>query len=54
MALDNVSGLFGKLLPMGIGFAAQAFGLQWAMWLLLVGPIALFIGLPRQRLTSNV
>jgi FSR family fosmidomycin resistance protein-like MFS transporter len=54
MALDNVSGLFGKLLPLGVGFAAQAFGLQWAMWLLLAGPIALFIGLPRKRLVSNV
>jgi MFS transporter, FSR family, fosmidomycin resistance protein len=53
MALDNVSGLFGKLLPLGIGFAAQAFGLQWAMWLLLAGPIALLIGLPRRHLNSN-
>jgi FSR family fosmidomycin resistance protein-like MFS transporter len=54
MALDNVSGLFGKFLPLGIGFAAQAFGLQWAMWLLLAGPIALFIGLPRKHPKSNV
>lgn len=48
MALDNVSGLFGKFLPFGIGLAAQAFGLQWAMWFLLAGPIALFIGLPKR------
>jgi FSR family fosmidomycin resistance protein-like MFS transporter len=54
MALDNVSGLFGKFLPLGIGVAAQAFGLQWAMWFLLAGPIALLIGLPRKRLNSNV
>ena len=54
MALDNVSGLFGKFLPLGIGIAAQAFGLQWAMWFLLAGPIALFIGLPRKYPTSNV
>ncbi len=47
LALDTVSGLFGKLLPFGIGLAAQVFGLQWAMWLLLAGPVALFIGLPR-------
>jgi FSR family fosmidomycin resistance protein-like MFS transporter len=53
MALDNVSGLFGKLLPLGIGLAAQAFGLQSAMWLLLAGPIALFIGLPRKSQKSN-
>jgi FSR family fosmidomycin resistance protein-like MFS transporter len=52
MALENVSGLFGQFLPLGIGLAAQAFGLQWAMWLLLAGPIALFIGLP-QHLRSE-
>ncbi len=48
LALNNVSGLFGKLLPFGIGLAAQLFGLQWAMWLLMAGPIALLIGLPRK------
>jgi len=47
-ALDNVSGLIGKLIPFGIGIAAQAFGLGAAMWLLLAGPIALLIGLPRK------
>lgn len=48
LALDNVSGMFGKLLPLGIGLAAQAYGLQSAMWLLLAGPIVLLIGLPRR------
>ena len=48
LTLDNVSGLFGKLIPFGIGLAAQAFGLGMAMWLLLAGPIALLIGLPRR------
>jgi FSR family fosmidomycin resistance protein-like MFS transporter len=47
-ALDNVSGLIGKLIPFGIGIAAQTFGLGAAMWLLLAGPIALLIGLPRK------
>lgn len=47
-ALDNVSGMFGKLIPLGIGLAAQTFGLNVAMWFLLAGPIALFIGLPRK------
>ena len=47
-ALDNVSGLIGKLIPFGIGVAAQALGLASAMWLLLAGPIALLIGLPRR------
>ncbi|MGE5249506.1 MAG: MFS transporter [Bacteroidota bacterium] len=47
-ALDNVSGMFGRLLPLGIGLAAQAFGLQAAMWLLLAGPVALLVGLPKR------
>jgi FSR family fosmidomycin resistance protein-like MFS transporter len=50
LTLDNVSGLFGKLIPFGIGLTAQAFGIGTAMWLLLAGPIVLFIGLPRKKL----
>ena len=48
-ALDNVGGMFGKLIPFGIGLAAQAFGLGAAMWLLLAGPLALLLGLPRRK-----
>ncbi len=47
MALDNIFGLFGKLMPFGIGLAADAFGLTTAMWLLLAGPVAMLVGLPR-------
>lgn len=54
LTLDNVSGLFGKLIPFGIGLAAHNFGIGTAMWLLLVGPIALFIGLPRKGQKSKV
>jgi FSR family fosmidomycin resistance protein-like MFS transporter len=50
-ALSSVSGIAGKLIPLGMGLTAQAYGLQTAMWLLLAGPIALLIGLPR-RLTK--
>lgn len=49
IALGNVAGLFGKLLPFGIGLAAQAWGLQWAMWLLLAGPLVLLVGLPSSK-----
>ena len=49
LALDNVSGLFGKLIPFGIGLAAQTFGIGSAMWILIAGPLALFIGLPRKH-----
>jgi FSR family fosmidomycin resistance protein-like MFS transporter len=47
-ALGSISGMIGKLIPLGIGLAAQAYGLQTAMWLLLAGPVALLIGLPRR------
>jgi len=52
LALDSITGLFGKLIPFGIGLAAQVFGLGFAMWLLLAGPIVLLIGLPRKKLPS--
>lgn len=44
-AVGNVTGFFGKLLPFGIGLAANAFGLGAAMWVLLAGPVALWLGL---------
>ena len=47
-ALGSLSGMIGKLIPLGIGLDAQAYGLQTAMWLLIAGPIALLIGLPRK------
>jgi FSR family fosmidomycin resistance protein-like MFS transporter len=54
-ALDNVSGLIGKLIPFSIGLVAQRFGLGSAMWLLLAGPIVLLLGLPRRvELPSDV
>jgi FSR family fosmidomycin resistance protein-like MFS transporter len=49
MALDNLTGLVGGLLPFAIGLAADAFGLGTAIWLLLAGPVALLVGLPRRR-----
>lgn len=48
MAVDSVTGLAGSLLPLSIGLAAAQVGLGAAMWLLLLGPIALLIGLPRR------
>lgn len=53
IALGNAAGLLGKLLPFGIGLAAQEFGLGPAMWLLLAGPIALILGLPRKTLQAD-
>jgi FSR family fosmidomycin resistance protein-like MFS transporter len=49
MALENITGVVGSLLPFFIGLAADGFGLNNAIWLLLAGPIALFIGLPCRK-----
>jgi len=53
MALDNIAGFVGGLLPLSIGLAADAFGLRTAIWLLLAGPIALLIGLPRDTISPQ-
>lgn len=47
LAASNVAGLAGSLFPLAIGGVAQVAGLDAAMWLLLAGPLALLIGLPR-------
>ncbi|HSA99336.1 MAG TPA: MFS transporter [Anaerolineales bacterium] len=55
MALGSVTAPLAKFFPFLIGLLADQFGLQTAMWLLLLGPVALFIGLPRRsaRLTPD-
>ncbi len=45
LALGSFAGLMGSTMPLVIGLAADAFGLDVAIWLLLAGPIALLIGL---------
>ncbi|MFL5732616.1 MAG: MFS transporter [Chloroflexia bacterium] len=49
MAVSNVFGLAGSLIPLALGAIAQRFGLQPMMWLLLAGPIALLVGLPKNK-----
>jgi len=53
MALSNVGGVLGGLFPFVIGLLAEHFGLNIAMWFMLLGPIALIIGLPRRRRTDS-
>ncbi|MBI4928398.1 MAG: MFS transporter [Anaerolineae bacterium] len=53
MTVGNIAGWFGKLIPLRIGLAAQRFGLDAAMWLLLAGPLALLIGLPGREQRSQ-
>jgi FSR family fosmidomycin resistance protein-like MFS transporter len=49
MAVGNVVGLVGGLIPLGLGLIAQRFGLTVTMWLLLLGPFALLIGIPKRE-----
>jgi FSR family fosmidomycin resistance protein-like MFS transporter len=47
MAVGNVFGLAGGLIPLGLGLVAERFDLVVTMWLLMAGPVALLIGTPR-------
>jgi MFS transporter, FSR family, fosmidomycin resistance protein len=51
MAIGAVTTPIAKFFPFLIGFLADRFGLHNAMWILLLAPIALLIGLPRRNLT---
>ncbi|MBN1485407.1 MAG: MFS transporter [Chloroflexia bacterium] len=48
ITLGNLVGLLGGLVPLALASVAQHWGLQEAMWLLLLGPLALLAGLPRR------
>lgn len=48
MAIGSVTAPLARILPLLIGVLADRYGLGFAMWLLLLGPLALIIGLPRQ------
>jgi len=53
MAIGSVTAPLAKILPLLIGLLADRFGLGIAIWVLLLGPIALLIGLPRNNLTHH-
>jgi FSR family fosmidomycin resistance protein-like MFS transporter len=53
MAIESVTTPLAKLLPLLVGLLADKFGLGVAIWLLLLGPLALMIGLPRHKLISS-
>ena len=45
ITLNNLFGLFGGLMPLGMGWLAQHYGLQNTMWLLIATPVILLIGI---------
>jgi FSR family fosmidomycin resistance protein-like MFS transporter len=50
VAMTNVAGLVGGMFPLLLGIAAERWGLPAAMWLCALAPLALVVGLPRNRL----
>lgn len=50
VAAGSLSNSVKLLVPVVIGYMADLFGLNWAMWLLALGPLALIIGLPKDKL----
>jgi FSR family fosmidomycin resistance protein-like MFS transporter len=48
IAVGNIFNLVGGLVPLFIGIVAQRFGLHNAIWLIILGPFALFFGIPRK------
>lgn len=52
MALGSVTAPIAKFFPFLLGFLADQLGLQTAMWILILGPLALLVGLPRP--TANL
>ena len=49
MTVGNVFGLVGGLIPLGLGLLAERFDLTVTMWLLLLGPVVLLIGVPKEK-----
>lgn len=48
LAVYNAGGLVGSLIPLALGIIAHQFDLRVSMWLLLVGPLVMLIGIPRR------
>jgi FSR family fosmidomycin resistance protein-like MFS transporter len=53
MTLGNLSGLIGASLPILIGWVAQRYNLSVAMWLILLAPVVLLVGLPGRGMQAD-
>ncbi|HEX8635923.1 MAG TPA: MFS transporter [Pyrinomonadaceae bacterium] len=53
LALGNLSGLVGGMIPLALGLAAERFGLASMMWLLLAAPLAFLVAIPRREKSSQ-
>jgi FSR family fosmidomycin resistance protein-like MFS transporter len=48
VAVSNLTGSLGALIPLALGALAEAAGLRAAMWVLAAAPLALLVGIPRR------
>lgn len=53
VAVAGIGGLVGAGAPAGLGFLAETLGLGPTMWLLLLAPAALLLGVPRREPVSG-
>ena len=53
MTVNGIFGLLEGAIPIGLGLAATGWGLNAAMWLLVAGPLALLIWLPRHATSTS-
>ena len=49
VAIGNVAGFTVSFIPLGLGALAERVGLGATMWVLVAGPLALLLGLPRSE-----
>ena len=53
LALFNLSCLAGAAVPVLLGVLAETFGLALSMWLLILGPIALIVGIRKKHMVAK-
>jgi FSR family fosmidomycin resistance protein-like MFS transporter len=49
MAVGSIFEFIGGLVPLALGVVAEQYGLGATMWLLMAGPVALLVGIPRGK-----
>lgn len=49
VSVTSLGSVLSLFVPLLIGRIGDTFGLQWAMWVLILGPLALLVGLAREK-----
>jgi FSR family fosmidomycin resistance protein-like MFS transporter len=48
LTLGSIAGLIAGTFPLAIGLVAERYGIDVALWVLVAGPVALLLGVPRR------